>query len=85
MIAARLLPSRCHGDQDRWGDLSCDLTKVPGVPRFLANRLKSTAEKFVIGKMSSNLAAVGKAVGQILERRGRATPPAEARAGSSPA
>lgn len=57
------------------GDLSCDLTKVPGVPRFLANRLKSTAEKFVISKMSSNLAAVGKAVRQILERRGRATHP----------
>lgn len=66
------------------GDLRCDLTKVPGVPRFLARSLNATAEKFVIGKMSNNLAAVGKAVGQILERRSRAAHLAGASAGSSP-
>lgn len=63
------------------GELTCDLTKVPGVPGFVARSLKSTAEKFVISTMAENLAVIGKAVGQILDHRQRARPPAaEARA-----
>ncbi len=53
------------------GELNCDLSKVSGVPRFMAKSLKGTAEKFILSKVADNLAAIGRAVGQILEQRAR--------------
>jgi hypothetical protein len=50
------------------GDLVCDATKIPGVPRLLAKTVGSAVEKVLVGSISTNLVAVGKGVGKMLAK-----------------
>jgi hypothetical protein len=50
------------------GDLTCDSSKVPGVPRLLAKTVNGAAEKLLVGQIGPNLVEVGKGVGKLLER-----------------
>jgi hypothetical protein len=52
------------------GDLTCDATKVPGVPRFLAKTAGAAAEKVLVGQVAVNLVEVGKGVGKLLGKEG---------------
>jgi hypothetical protein len=54
------------------GDLTCDASRVPGVPRLLARTINGTVEKIFVGKIAENLAAVGKGIGKLLEKEGPA-------------
>lgn len=49
------------------GELVCDASKVPGVPKLLARSLNGTLEKLFVSKIAENLAAVGLGVGKLLE------------------
>jgi len=53
------------------GDLTCDASKVPGVPRLLARSLNGTIEKLFVGKIVENLVEVGKGIGKLLEKEKR--------------
>lgn len=48
------------------GDLTCDASQVPGVPRLVAKSIGSTVEKVLAGHISVNLVAVAKGVGNFL-------------------
>jgi hypothetical protein len=48
------------------GQLTCDASKVPGVPRLLARSINGTVEKLFVGKIGENLVAVGEGVGKLL-------------------
>lgn len=50
------------------GQLTCDASKVPGVPRLMARTLNGTLEKLFVGKIAENLVAVGQAVGKLLQK-----------------
>ena len=43
------------------GQLACDASKVPGVPRLVARTLNGTVEKLFVGKIGENLVGVGRA------------------------
>jgi hypothetical protein len=53
------------------GDLTCDASKVPGVPRLLARSINGTAEKIFVGTIASNLLDLGRGIGKLLEKEGR--------------
>ena len=53
------------------GQLTCDASKVPGVPRLLARSLNGTVEKIFVGKIGENLVAVGEGIGKLLARDAR--------------
>ena len=53
------------------GELVCDASKLPGVPRLLAGSINGTVEKFMVGQVQVNLAEVGKGVRRLLEREAR--------------
>lgn len=64
-----------EGDQTRVeirGDLTIDLGKVRGVPRFLAGTLAGTVEKFIVGHITPNLTRVSAALSTFLEERSTA-------------
>jgi hypothetical protein len=48
------------------GDLVCDASHVPGVPKLLARGLNGTIEKLFVGKIAENLTAVGQGLGKLL-------------------
>jgi hypothetical protein len=50
------------------GVLVCDASKLPGVPRMLANSLNGPVERFLVGQVQVNLTEVAKGVGRLLER-----------------
>lgn len=50
------------------GDLTCDASKVPGVPRILAKTLNGTIEKLFVGKIVENLTAVGSGIEKLLAK-----------------
>lgn len=50
------------------GQLTCDASKVPGVPRLLAKGLNGTIEKIFVGKIGENLVSVGQGIGKLLAR-----------------
>jgi hypothetical protein len=52
------------------GTLTCDPTKVPGVPRFLGKTVGEAVEKFFLGSIAENAATVGKGVARFLETQG---------------
>jgi hypothetical protein len=52
------------------GDLTCDATKIPGVPRLLAKTIGGTVEKLFVGKVTENLQAVGKGLEKLLRQTG---------------
>jgi hypothetical protein len=52
------------------GTLTCDASKVPGVPKLLARSVNGTVEKLFVGKIGENLAEVGRGIGKLLEREG---------------
>jgi hypothetical protein len=54
------------------GDLTCDASRVPGVPRLLARAINGTVEKIFVGKIGENLVAVGEGIGKLLEKEGPA-------------
>ncbi len=49
------------------GELVCDASRVPGVPRLMARTLNGTLEKLFVSKIAENLVAVGRGVGKLLE------------------
>lgn len=51
------------------GDLQCDSTKVPGVPRLLAKTINGAVEKMLVGQIGPNLVQVAKGVGKYLEKQ----------------
>ena len=51
------------------GELTCDSSKVPGVPRLLAKTVNSAVEKMLVGQVGPNLVAVAKGVGKYLEKQ----------------
>ncbi|MFT3773263.1 MAG: hypothetical protein QM820_48410 [Minicystis sp.] len=53
------------------GQLTCDASKVPGVPKLLARSLNGTIEKLFVGKIEENLVGVGRGIGKLLERDGK--------------
>ena len=52
------------------GDLTCDSSKVPGVPRLLAKAVNGAAEKLLVGQITVNLVEVGRGVGKLLAKEG---------------
>jgi len=48
------------------GDLTCDATKIPGVPKLLAKTVASAVEKVLVGSIQTNLVEVGKGVAKML-------------------
>ncbi len=53
------------------GELTCDASKVPGVPKLLARSVNGTIEKIFVGKIVENLVEVGKGIGKLLEKERR--------------
>ena len=52
------------------GQLTCDASRVPGVPRLLARSLNGTIEKLFVGKIGENLVGVGEGIGKLLAKEG---------------
>ena len=52
------------------GDLTCDSSKVPGVPRLFAKTVNGAAEKLLVAQIGPNLVEVAKGVGKYLEKVG---------------
>ena len=52
------------------GDLTCDASRIPAVPRLAARMINGTVEKLFVGKIQVNLVEVAKGVGKLLEREG---------------
>jgi hypothetical protein len=52
------------------GQLTCDASKVPGVPRLLARSINGTIEKIFVEKICANLVEVGRGIGKLLEKEG---------------
>ena len=50
------------------GALTCDASRVPGVPRLLAKSINGTIEKIFVGKIEENLAGVGQGIGKLLAK-----------------
>lgn len=50
------------------GQLVCDPTKVPGVPRMLHGTVASAVERVLVSAVQTNLVAVGKSVGRLLAK-----------------
>ncbi len=50
------------------GQLTCDASKVPGVPRLLAMSINGTIEKIFVEKIGENLVEVGRGIGRLLEK-----------------
>jgi hypothetical protein len=51
------------------GEMQIDPDKVPGVPRFLARKLKEPFERFIAKAMSPNLTSIAGAVQKYLDSR----------------
>ena len=49
------------------GDLKITVTKIPGVPSFLAKRLAPQVEKFIIGLITPNLKNTNKSLQDFLD------------------
>jgi len=52
------------------GQLTCDASRVPGVPRLLARSINGTIEKIFVGKIGENLVGVGEGIGKLLAKEG---------------
>jgi hypothetical protein len=52
------------------GALTCDASRVPGVPKLLARSINGTVEKVFVGKIGENLVGVGEGIGKLLAREG---------------
>lgn len=52
------------------GDLTCDATKIPGVPRLLAKTVAQAVEKVLVSSIQTNLVEIGKGVGKLLAKEG---------------
>ena len=50
------------------GDITCDASKIAGVPRFLAKTGANAAEKMLVGSNQPNPLEVGRGVGKLLAR-----------------
>jgi hypothetical protein len=50
------------------GALTCDSSKIPGVPKLLARSINGAVEKIFVGKIAENLVAVGRGIGKLLAR-----------------
>lgn len=51
------------------GQLTCDPTKLPGVPKLLHSTVASAFERVLVGSVQANLIAIGKSIGKILGKR----------------
>ncbi len=49
------------------GDLEIDVTKVPGIPKFMAKRIAPQAEKFIVNLITPNLEKTNEAIEQYLD------------------
>jgi hypothetical protein len=52
------------------GDIVCDATRIPGVPRLLAKTVGAAVEKVLVSSISTNLGEVAKSVGKMLAKDG---------------
>jgi len=52
------------------GQLTCDASRVPGVPKLLARSINGTIEKVFVGKIGENLVGVGEGIGKLLGKEG---------------
>jgi hypothetical protein len=62
------------GDRTRLefrGQLTCDASKVPGVPKLVARGINGTIEKIFVGKIGENLVGVGEGIGKLLGRESK--------------
>jgi hypothetical protein len=53
------------------GSLTCDASKVPGVPKLLARSINGTIEKLFVGKIGENLVSVGQGIGKLLAQEAK--------------
>lgn len=51
------------------GELAINHEKVPGLPKFLARKLKGPLERFITNRMSPNLTSMATAVQEYLDAR----------------
>jgi len=49
------------------GDMRCDASKVPAVPRLLRARVGRAVEKFLVGLIGPNLEKVARGVGRYID------------------
>jgi hypothetical protein len=49
------------------GELQIDPDKIPGLPRFLARKLKNPVERFIANAMRPNLTNIAEAVQEYLD------------------
>lgn len=49
------------------GEMTIDPDNVPGVPRFLARKMKNPLERFIARAMSPNLTSIATAVQKYLD------------------
>jgi uncharacterized protein YndB with AHSA1/START domain len=52
------------------GDISIDVTKIRGVPSFLAGSIGKTVESFLVKRITENLRSVSDALAQYLQSSG---------------
>jgi len=50
------------------GQLVCDPSKIPGVPRMLHGTVSAAVERVLVGAVQTNLVAIGKSVGKLLSK-----------------
>ena len=50
------------------GELTCDPSKIPGVPRMLHGTVSQAVERVLVGAVQTNLVAIGKSVGKLLAK-----------------
>lgn len=51
------------------GNLVCDPTKLPGLPRMLHGTVGAAVERVLVGAVQTNLVAVGKSIGKLLAKQ----------------
>lgn len=50
------------------GELTCDPSKIPGIPRMLHGTVAQAVERVLVGAVQTNLVAIGKSVGKLLAK-----------------
>jgi hypothetical protein len=50
------------------GQLTCDPSKIPGIPRLLQDTVAPAVERVLVRAVQTNLIAIGKSVGKLLAK-----------------
>ncbi len=54
------------------GNLTCDASKIPGVPRLLAKTVGASIEKVMVGQIAKNATEMARGVAQLIAKRNAA-------------